>query len=646
MPTTTISLENLHNALSLYKTISDKKYNKQISTLENTVSNIDLRSTIGAELDYGYFTMSTNQTTNITANSPVKIDTTISSKNIKLNTTDYCFKLSRGKKYKLHALFRFSGTTSNPEFQFYNKTESKFFGSKSYAPSVAYNTTTNSGNIVEAFYDGTNSTQDIYVALYLTDNIFTYPTSIDKDYTFVLVEEIGRTLILDPLDTQENHTIEYGNFTLSANQTTDITAGNLVKFDTKLSGNMNVENYKFLLKANKNYLLITNLSGTAYSFDFKVKDITNNKYISTFIGAIGMNTNVALSGLPSNTCFYTPTSNVEIGVEIVTNASGSSISYWSNITIIEMAQPIVSEYTHYNQVNNPLTTTDISQESPVGSIISYIGLKAPEHYMLCDGSIFNIVDYQELANFIKTTYGTYNYFGGDGTSTFAVPNLINRFLKGSKTSGVLQDEGLPNITGRISASHTSTEWSGAFTRTSNTDCWAGSGGGYGGALGTFDASKSNTIYGKSDSVTPLNMSVIYCIKFESTYYAVNQYGGFESKILFDGSANIVGNYKLEDSIENYDYLIIHACTITSGKKTTKVSAIISKNEILYGNGNDIYVGSYINSASVFNILAQFNNSNTLYISYLEYGSGRSGALIYKIIGIKGQLPTLLQGGIA
>lgn len=60
---------------------------------------------------------------------------------------------------------------------------------------------------------------------------------------------------------------------------------------------------------------------------------------------------------------------------------------------------------------------------------------APEGYLFCDGKTYNISDYPDLANAIKDGLGSYNYYGGDGTTTFAVPNLQGEFLRGYSTSG-------------------------------------------------------------------------------------------------------------------------------------------------------------------------------------------------------------------
>ena len=58
----------------------------------------------------------------------------------------------------------------------------------------------------------------------------------------------------------------------------------------------------------------------------------------------------------------------------------------------------------------------------------------PDHYLECNGATYNISDYPKLAEHIKKDFGSYNYFGGDGTTTFAVPDLRGEFLRGSGTN--------------------------------------------------------------------------------------------------------------------------------------------------------------------------------------------------------------------
>ena len=68
--------------------------------------------------------------------------------------------------------------------------------------------------------------------------------------------------------------------------------------------------------------------------------------------------------------------------------------------------------------------------NPVGNIISFMGTIAPSGYLICDGAEVNIADYPNLANHFETQFGSKNYFGGNGTTTFAVPDLRNEFLRG------------------------------------------------------------------------------------------------------------------------------------------------------------------------------------------------------------------------
>ena len=56
----------------------------------------------------------------------------------------------------------------------------------------------------------------------------------------------------------------------------------------------------------------------------------------------------------------------------------------------------------------------------VGEIRLFGGNFAPAGWMTCDGQLLAISDYDTLFNLIGTTYG------GDGQSTFALPNLAAR----------------------------------------------------------------------------------------------------------------------------------------------------------------------------------------------------------------------------
>lgn len=56
----------------------------------------------------------------------------------------------------------------------------------------------------------------------------------------------------------------------------------------------------------------------------------------------------------------------------------------------------------------------------VGQIKMFAGNFAPEGWMFCSGQLLSIAEYETLFNLIGTTYG------GDGESTFALPDLRGR----------------------------------------------------------------------------------------------------------------------------------------------------------------------------------------------------------------------------
>lgn len=68
--------------------------------------------------------------------------------------------------------------------------------------------------------------------------------------------------------------------------------------------------------------------------------------------------------------------------------------------------------------------------NPIGTVIPLMGTIPPKDYLACDGAIYNISDYPNLANHFESQLGSSNYFGGDGETTFGVPNLQDLFLRG------------------------------------------------------------------------------------------------------------------------------------------------------------------------------------------------------------------------
>lgn len=80
--------------------------------------------------------------------------------------------------------------------------------------------------------------------------------------------------------------------------------------------------------------------------------------------------------------------------------------------------------------------TGLPGGSPVGSVIAFAGSSAPSGWLLCDGSAVSRSTYAALFAIVGTTYGA-----GDGSTTFALPDL-----RGRTAIGAGQGSGLTNRT--------------------------------------------------------------------------------------------------------------------------------------------------------------------------------------------------------
>lgn len=148
---------------------------------------------------------------------------------------------------------------------------------------------------------------------------------------------------------------------------------------------------------------------------------------------------------------------------------------------------------------------------PIGTIFLYASNgENPQGALLCDGSAVSRTMYPDLFAKIGTTYGA-----GDGATTFNLPNLSdNRFAEGSTTAGTTKAAGLPNIEGHLQSVLLSPETypvDGAFTDVGTINgCQQVAGGAW--RYTFFDASKSNSIYGNSDTVQPKSLTLRYFIQ--------------------------------------------------------------------------------------------------------------------------------------
>lgn len=155
---------------------------------------------------------------------------------------------------------------------------------------------------------------------------------------------------------------------------------------------------------------------------------------------------------------------------------------------------------------------------PTGCVQAFAGQTTPTGWLLCDGSAVSRTTYEKLFAVIGTTYGA-----GDDSTTFNVPNLVDKFVEGSATAGTEKSAGLPNITGSFAARATSynqgriiTGPSGAFDygqRGENSDVVTQNGPVQQLYSYELDASRSSAIYGGSTTVQPPALTMRYIIKY-------------------------------------------------------------------------------------------------------------------------------------
>lgn len=204
---------------------------------------------------------------------------------------------------------------------------------------------------------------------------------------------------------------------------------------------------------------------------------------------------------------------------------------------------------------------------PIGSIFAFSSERIPFGFFICNGAEISRAEYADLFAVIGTTYGE-----GDGSTTFNLPNLIDKFIQGSNISGTEIEAGLPNIEGKIEKTSTNTgdnfltdntvtslntEGALSITTYRSTKSMANGDDSYNTPVGfKFDASKANPIYGNSDTVQPPALTMVYIIKAfhtnEGTDAGVSddvvEY--VDSKIYTKGLVTNAQNFKIDITKNN------------------------------------------------------------------------------------------------
>ena len=183
-----------------------------------------------------------------------------------------------------------------------------------------------------------------------------------------------------------------------------------------------------------------------------------------------------------------------------------------------------------------------SNISPAGIIQAFAGASVPTGWLECNGAAISRTTYANLFTNIGENWGE-----GDGSTTFNLPDLRGKFLRGydhgegndpdaaTRTAqdtggntgdnvGSVQGDAMQRITGTFQTRQTSaskdliTTWTGVFSNgggTSSVTEITDAGGGDQATKNEFDSSTStspNTAKTSDYETRPINASVMYIIK--------------------------------------------------------------------------------------------------------------------------------------
>lgn len=301
----------------------------------------------------------------------------------------------------------------------------------------------------------------------------------------------------------------------------------VIPFDTFVGGSgieIDLENYGVVLKAGKTYKIscdIWTAESSGYS-EIGFYDLTNNIFLSTFVkGSINFAGDFSTG---TGIAVVTPNTDITVCIKVKISSTNPQIivperNSTNNFIIHEISRAIVIDPVEY------VNTQSGIEDTPVGHIISYMGITAPKHYLVCDGTEYNIADYPYLAQHFIESFGTVNHFGGDGVDTFAVPDLRGEFLRGAgeaaRATGAgaeigehqeptqhvwLQINPNNNIVYPKRGTKVNPQYPDKYIPESQTTRYT--------SIGNGDNATFYTNY----TSRPTNTSVLYCIKYEPTYF--------------------------------------------------------------------------------------------------------------------------------
>ena len=190
----------------------------------------------------------------------------------------------------------------------------------------------------------------------------------------------------------------------------------------------------------------------------------------------------------------------------------TNTTYWVKVvTLADFANLANTDLSNLSQ-------TGLTKIIPTSTILPFAGSTVPNGWLLCNGAGISRSTYSNLFAKIGTTYGK-----GDGSTTFNIPDLRDRYIIGANTNtlGTKVAEQLPNITGDCSTNIGANDW-GLFVYAAGAYYLSGSSGtleptftnptsSVHSGIG-LTAHNANAIYTNGGKVYPASLALNFIIK--------------------------------------------------------------------------------------------------------------------------------------
>jgi len=268
------------------------------------------------------------------------------------------------------------------------------------------------------------------------------------------------------------------------------------------------------LEAENEFTVTQKLAGDALLLRLKDSGTSGEEWaIRSDGGNFEIVKNTGTEGTPT----WTVQARVDVNALRLGDGTASDIRLIANNSAVTKPEIRYQNSSSQWQVSNDGEAFSAVASMPTGSLIAFPGATEPAGYLECDGSPISRTTYASLYGVIGTMFGV-----GDGTTTFNLPDLRGRFLRGwDHGAGVDPDAASRTDRGDgTTGDYVGTREDDAFKShhhelyrpSSPILSTAAAQAHY--ALGTAQVQSGvNTVDTGGNETRPVNIAVMYCIKY-------------------------------------------------------------------------------------------------------------------------------------